>query len=167
MWSLETDNNQLTLCVRSHFEKNIDGLVQDCSNSSALAMELLQYCTKPLIYYQMLSFPNTGLLQVVENLLHAVKEMFILLSQCPGCWWPGDTRSQVISSHGLDLVLLKHSVLSTQRFKLDGHHIYSKEEDLTPLRLPSFHKLPHVIPARGQHRPVTLRIFDAKIINIW
>ena len=27
----------------------INGLVQDCSNSSALAMELLQSCTKPLI----------------------------------------------------------------------------------------------------------------------
>ena len=28
----------------------IDGLVQDCSNSSALAMELLQFCTKPSTY---------------------------------------------------------------------------------------------------------------------
>ena len=28
---------------------NIEGLVQDCSNSSALAMELLQFCTKPSI----------------------------------------------------------------------------------------------------------------------
>ena len=27
----------------------IDDLVQDCSNSSALAMELLQSCTKPLM----------------------------------------------------------------------------------------------------------------------
>ena len=27
----------------------IDGIVQDCSNSSALAMEILQSCTKPLI----------------------------------------------------------------------------------------------------------------------
>ena len=27
----------------------IDGLVQDCSNSSALAMELPQSCTKPSI----------------------------------------------------------------------------------------------------------------------
>ena len=26
---------------------HIDGLVQDCRNSSALAMELLQSCTKP------------------------------------------------------------------------------------------------------------------------
>ena len=28
----------------------MDGLVQDCSNSSALAMELLQSCTKPWIF---------------------------------------------------------------------------------------------------------------------
>ena len=28
----------------------IDGLVQDCSNSSALALELLQPCTKPTIH---------------------------------------------------------------------------------------------------------------------
>ena len=29
---------------------HIDGLTQDCSNSIALAMELLQYCGKPSIY---------------------------------------------------------------------------------------------------------------------
>ena len=29
----------------------IDGLVQDCSNSSALAMELLQSCSKESIIY--------------------------------------------------------------------------------------------------------------------
>ena len=29
---------------------HIDGLVQDCSNSSALAMELLQFCAKPSMY---------------------------------------------------------------------------------------------------------------------
>ena len=28
----------------------INGSVQDCSNSSVLAMELLQYCAKPSIY---------------------------------------------------------------------------------------------------------------------
>ena len=32
----------------------IDGLLQDCSNSSALATELLQSCTKPSIYTVML-----------------------------------------------------------------------------------------------------------------
>ena len=30
---------------------DIDGLVQDCSNSSVLAMELLQSCNKPLMWF--------------------------------------------------------------------------------------------------------------------
>ena len=34
---------------RSLASNQIDVLVQDCSNSSALAMELLQFCTKPSI----------------------------------------------------------------------------------------------------------------------
>ena len=29
---------------------------------------------------------------------------FILRSQCYGCWWPGNARSQDISSHGTDPV---------------------------------------------------------------
>ena len=33
-----------------HWVQDIDGLVQDCSNSSAVAMELLQSCTKPSIW---------------------------------------------------------------------------------------------------------------------
>ena len=39
--------------LRIHYNEYIsyiNGLVQDCSNSSALAMELLQSCTKPSIY---------------------------------------------------------------------------------------------------------------------
>ena len=32
-----------------YIKKNISGLVQDCSNSSVLAMQLLQSCTKPLV----------------------------------------------------------------------------------------------------------------------
>ena len=32
------------------------------------------------------------------------------------CWWPGDARSQGISSHGIDLVLLEYSCFSTQSF---------------------------------------------------
>ena len=34
----------------AYFTMYIDGLVQDCSNSSALAMELLQSCTKHSVY---------------------------------------------------------------------------------------------------------------------
>ena len=32
---------------------NIDGLVRDCSISIAKAMEILQSCTKPLIYWRL------------------------------------------------------------------------------------------------------------------
>ena len=40
----------LKLCPRSLWLKhNFNGLVQDCSNSIANALELLQSCTKPLI----------------------------------------------------------------------------------------------------------------------
>ena len=35
---------------------HIDGSVQDCSNSSALAMELLQSCTKPSMYLYVFAF---------------------------------------------------------------------------------------------------------------
>ena len=38
------------VCRYSQDKYDIDGLVQDCSNSSALAMELLQPCTKPPIW---------------------------------------------------------------------------------------------------------------------
>ena len=36
-----------------------DGLAQDCSNSSALAMELLQSCTKPLNWQVWLQVSST------------------------------------------------------------------------------------------------------------
>ena len=38
------------LTVAWMYEHDINGLVQDCSNSSALAMELLQSCTDPSMY---------------------------------------------------------------------------------------------------------------------
>ena len=31
------------------FQSDMEGLIQDCSNSSALAMELLQSCSEPSI----------------------------------------------------------------------------------------------------------------------
>ena len=41
----------------------LDGLVEDCSNSIAYALELLQSCTKPLILYAnklfIMTFPET------------------------------------------------------------------------------------------------------------
>ena len=39
--------------------------------------------------------------QIVEILL-------MLYNEYHGCWWPDDARSQVISSHGVDLVILEY-----------------------------------------------------------
>ena len=38
---------------------HFDGLVQDCNNSNALAMELLQSCTKPSFVFNVLSLFNS------------------------------------------------------------------------------------------------------------
>ena len=43
------------------------------------------------------------------------KDLFILHDQCYGCWWPGDARSQGISSHGIDLLLPECPSFSTRR----------------------------------------------------
>ena len=39
--------NILEMEIQQCCQKHMDGLVQDCSNSSAYALELLQSCTKP------------------------------------------------------------------------------------------------------------------------
>ena len=54
LWSNEGNKYQTShQVVHKQFIMTIyaDSLVQDCSNSSALAMELLQSCTKPSIHY--------------------------------------------------------------------------------------------------------------------
>ena len=43
-------HTKLNLLFLTEFKAHIDGLVQDCSNSIANALELLQSCAKPLIY---------------------------------------------------------------------------------------------------------------------
>ena len=68
----------------------IDGLVQDCSNSSALAMELLQSCTKPSI----LSLPQPApsvlhYSQQTRSVLRVLMSELLVLSvhQHPFYWW--------------------------------------------------------------------------------
>ena len=43
----------VSVCVTESSEKqnHVDGFVQDCSNSIANALEILQSCTKPSIWY--------------------------------------------------------------------------------------------------------------------
>ena len=67
----------------------IDGLVQDCSISSALAMELLQNCTKPSICL----FLNIDMAWVVKFFLHWRQVVYTMTGE----WWcHGGTRRQGI-----------------------------------------------------------------------
>ena len=52
---LPDENNLANLPVRlktSHLSVHIDGLAQDCSNSSVSAMKLKQFCADPKIFYK-------------------------------------------------------------------------------------------------------------------
>ena len=49
-WGFEIPQSSCDITLISHFLK-IKGLVQDCSNSIANALELLQSCTKPSKYF--------------------------------------------------------------------------------------------------------------------
>ena len=42
--------NSMSPCANSIFQTDINGLVQDCSISTALAVEILQACTNQLMY---------------------------------------------------------------------------------------------------------------------
>ena len=55
VWTLGNTNTTVLdwhgiITVYAILHNHVDGSVQDCSNSSALAMELLQSCTKPSMH---------------------------------------------------------------------------------------------------------------------
>ena len=66
---------------------NIDGFVQDCSNSIANALELLQSCTEPSIYsyitdvrdsaHEELTLPMCNNAEVVQNIHHEFTILFV------------------------------------------------------------------------------------------
>ena len=41
-----------------------------------------------------------------------------------GCWWPGDTRTRAISSHGIVLFLLKYPILCHSRTIFGGRFFF-------------------------------------------
>ena len=89
--------------------------MQDCSNSIANALEFLQSCTKPLKYtfaFAIISEHCKGTGGWIPSLWKT--RISVFHSQYhPSCWWSGDLRSQGISSHGVDLVCMEYSSLST------------------------------------------------------
>ena len=75
---------------------HIDGLVQDCSNSSALAMELLQSCTKP---------------SICDKTVNFTVDVVLWTELCPHCIF--QTSSQILFIF-IDLIdqLQKNFILS-------------------------------------------------------
>ena len=77
MFFLISSYNSCNIRRMQHY---IDSLMHDCSISSALALELLQSCTKPSIYYYMHGMVET--------------EGGVLLTQA----WSGSSRAGVVTS---------------------------------------------------------------------
>ena len=67
------------------------------------------------IYWYFVTFSYTKMTHEVEILQDL--DPFFLQSQYHGCWWPGDTKSQGISSHVIDLIIPQYSICSTRRVK--------------------------------------------------
>ena len=71
-------------------------------------------------------FPILQLCRLLKSLLIEDKHLFILLSQYPSCWWPGDARSQGISRYSIDIVFLEYSGFSTTRVKKKSDYSWNQ-----------------------------------------
>ena len=74
---------------------------------------MLNYVDYMKMYVAFLSFFNTEMDVTGTWNSASWKDLCTLRSQYDVCWWPGDARSQVISTHGIDLVFPKYFSLSS------------------------------------------------------
>ena len=81
------------------------------------------------------------------------KDMVILHSWYYDYWWPGNTRSQGISSHGIDLFHKRHSVLSTRRVQWYILHDAVKFKKNMVKFHKNIYKIPHSSYVRRRHGP--------------
>ena len=68
-----------------------------------------------MLAFSIISQQWGGINTTVEMLPLKYEVWFILHIQYHDCWWPGDARSQGISSLGIDLVIPEYSDFSTTR----------------------------------------------------
>ena len=66
------------------------------------------YIRELTVYLHFLSFFHTKMVQVVKIFPWEDKDLFILHNWYQDCWWPGNAKSQGISSHGIDPALLDY-----------------------------------------------------------
>ena len=91
-WRKSRLNNQMPrhschVNVMVKMQDNFDGLVQDCSKSSALAMELLQSCTKASIFYLTEIFSSFWFLFNLPMMRISLKDMECWYSRSVQLFW--------------------------------------------------------------------------------
>ena len=102
--------------------QNIGHFVQASIFSGLKMLKWLIFCLVMLNIFQ--KNKNIFAISIVFNtnmvlevkIIHSssTDKMFIHQSQCHGYLCPGNTRSQGISSHGIELVLMQYSVINTR-----------------------------------------------------
>ena len=102
------------------FLLHIVGLVQDCSTSSVLTMELLQPCPEPSIWKKLLSrISLTGIIHVMTTLWH--ENAFRITTLCKGIHGsPVNSPPQIASMRRFDSSLLLFRTNCKQRIDF-GH----------------------------------------------
>ena len=137
----------------------IDGLVQDCSNSSALAMELLQSCTEPSIWLcviwchayavHLCGWKWKFLMQCSENPVviwysvpsdHHVKNTIVEIRWCWGSWLsylnsriPYSNNSIYSKRCCSQFQCMKRSAMTRSLTKLDAYVFHYKFKWLTAI----------------------------------
>ena len=119
------------ICIYTY----LDGFVQDCSNSIANALELLQSYTKPSIYLyglklffsESLTFPKILSTFISTGswipFSRKTRTCFSDIVNIHGYWWCGDMGSQGISVHSIGLVFEEYSSLNTRKVRDTWHHM--------------------------------------------
>ena len=120
-----------SLCVKSfgrHVFMNMhfDGLVQDCSNSSALAVGLLQSCAKPSIYtfytrpwhWNCTGWRYTPS-SMTSNILNSLSSGHMELGQHWLRWWLVAWRYQAITWANVDLSSVRSLGIHLRSLSLD------------------------------------------------
>ena len=70
------------------------------------------FCYLSYMLFSHFSKLSLGCCRYVSPFFKNDKDLLILHSQYHGFWWPGDSRSQGISSQGIDPVFLEYSSFS-------------------------------------------------------
>ena len=124
--------------VDSRFVPSQWGTLLLCNNISHWLGASLE---STLVFYH---FSKLRRHRYMESITMEDKDLLILQSQYHGCWCPGDTRSQGISSHGIELVWRDYSDRRVNRADI----IQSKEVPSGHLPTPHHH-----VMMRAHERP--------------